>query len=74
MNGRANCILEICCRQGSTASLDALTDQIVEDLDCEPSEARKHATWMKKHFDLAPAGTLGALKQAIAKLALEPRE
>lgn len=71
MNGRANCILMVCCRQA--AANQALADQIEEDLGCDKHEAKKHADWINKNFDLAPAGTLTALKDAIATLAREPQ-
>ena len=68
-DGRLNCLLEVCCR--SAEAEQALADQIAEDLACDPAEAKKHAAWIREHFDLAPKGTLTAFKNAIAKLARE---
>ncbi len=71
MNGRLNCILEICC--GATGSQMALADQIAEDLGADATEAAKYATWMKDNFDLAPKGSLGVLKSEVARLARQPQ-
>lgn len=86
MNGRANCILEICCAPGSTAQRAALTEEILAAgvLEAAPSEARAAnpdrardaaalAAWICRTFDLAPKGSLVAFKQEVARLAREPR-
>jgi hypothetical protein len=73
MNGRLNCILEICCRSGSEASLHALTDQIHEDVGLERAEALQVAEWIRLNFDLAPKGSLGTFKSEVARLAREPQ-
>lgn len=69
MNGEVCCILGVCCPPLSQQQEDALVTEMVHDLHCTPEEARRHAQWTLKHFDLAPAGTLTALKEAIAKMA-----
>ena len=71
MNGRANCILQVCCRQADAEV--ALADQMVEDLSADTHEAKKYAKWMHANFDLAPKGTLQSFKDAIATLAREPQ-
>lgn len=72
MNGRANCILSICCPARSDGQRKALADQMVEDLACSPEEARKYADWIADNFDLARAGTLTKFKADIARLARQP--
>jgi len=74
MNGRANCILEICCRSNSAEGRKALADQIEEDLGCDKKEAHKYADWIRENFDLMPKGSTVQLKQEIAALARERRE
>lgn len=58
------CVLEICC--GANAAVAALTTQVMKAHRCSPAEAKRHATWFAKSFDLAPKGTLGPFKKAIA--------
>ena len=70
MNGRANCLLQVCC--DAPKAKKALADQIEEDLGCDKKESHKHATWILENFDLAPKGTLQPFKDAIATLAREP--
>lgn len=74
MNGRANCLLGVCCLVGSEKQRGAMTDQIVEDTGLDKRSARTAADWFIDHLDAAPKGSLGALKAAIAKLAREPQE
>ena len=87
MNGRANCILEICCEPGSAQQRAALTDEILHSkcLDLANGAgglaskldrdvvAESVATWIAETFDLAPKGSLVQFKQTIARLAREPR-
>ena len=73
MNGRLNCLLEICCRAGSEEALAALVDQIVEDTGLERPEAAKVAEWIRLNFDLAPAGSLRHFKAEVARLARQPQ-
>lgn len=69
MNGRACCILGVCCPPGSTQQIDALAREMVEDGACaEIIESVKIAKWLYTHFDLAPAGTVTPLLQAGARL------
>lgn len=74
MNGRANCLLSVCCRANSAEARKAMADQIEEDLGCDKHESHKHADWIIDNFDLAPKGTLQPFKDAIATLAREPQE
>ena len=71
MNGRLNCILEICCP--APAAEKALAAQMVDDLGCEPDEAAKYAAWIREHFDLAPKGSLGVFKAEVTRLARQPQ-
>jgi hypothetical protein len=73
MNGRANCLLGVCCRARSAGQKAALAEQMVEDLGCDPKEAKKYAAWIANTFDLAPSGSLEAFKSEVAKLARENR-
>ena len=66
MNGHVCCLLGVCCPPGSEAQLDALATEMASDLGVQPEEVRRHAAWILKHFDLAPAGSLAQFKDAIA--------
>lgn len=68
-NGRANCILQVCCRSGEAKQ--AMADQMVEDLGCDRKEADEMAGWIDDNFDLAPKGSLTEFKNEIARLARE---
>ena len=70
MNGEVNCILSVCCPEGSEAQLNALTSELTKaGVGKERAEARRYATWILANFDLAEKGTLTAFKASIAKLA-----
>jgi hypothetical protein len=73
MNGRLNCLLEICCSAGSEEALNALTDQVIEDVGLDRGDALKVAQWIKLNFDLAPKGSLGVFKAEVARLARQPQ-
>ena len=74
MNGEVCCILGICCPPGSDAQRAALEKELLADDVCEnAAHARKVATFVLKHFDLAPAGSLKAFKDSIAKMARRER-
>lgn len=87
MNGRANCILEICCAPGSAEQRAALTDEILASKCLDLSNgggglssrldkdvvAESVALWISETFDLAPKGSLVAFKKEVARLAREPR-
>lgn len=63
-----NCLLEVCC--DPAAAREALAVRLVEDRVCgDLAHARRVAAWVRTHFDLAPAGTLGAFTAAIARVA-----
>jgi hypothetical protein len=67
-----NCLLEVCCEPA--AAREALAVQLVSDHICDDlAHARRVATWVRTHFDLAPAGSLGALKAGIARVAKSGR-
>lgn len=71
-NGSQCCALEICCDRSSQKQTKALATMIREDYPQVPMQyAEQAAEWILKNFDLAPAGTLGDLKRAIAKVARE---
>lgn len=72
MNGEVCCILGICCPPSSAKQRLALAKQIRTDYPMVPQQyAEQAAEWILKNFDLAPAGTLGEFKKAIAKIARE---
>lgn len=72
MNGEVCCILGICCPPESAKQRTALAKQIRVDYPQVPMQyAEQAAEWMLKNFDLAPVGTLGGFKQAIARIARE---
>lgn len=73
MNGRANCVLAVCCPPGSARQRAALADEMIAGTGCDKAEAARMAEWVIGTFDLAPAGTLQAFKDSVAKLAREPR-
>ncbi len=63
-----NCLTGVCCPPATQA--EALADAMLMDGVCgEPDEAKQIAKWLLRHFDLAEAGTLAALKKSIARLA-----
>lgn len=89
MNGRANCILEVCCAPNSERQREALAAELLEsgvlETGAEPAPASRAkvdreriaehvATWIAETFDLAPKGSLVAFKAEIARLAREPRD
>jgi hypothetical protein len=72
MNGEVCCILGVCCPPLSSEQTDALARELVKDRVCaEMVDAKRIARWTLKHFDLAPAGSLVALKSALAGLVRE---
>ena len=75
-DGRANCILEICCAPGSANQRAALAIEIENaglvhaDRELVPNDqAHAIAAWIADTFDLAPKGSLVAFKREIARLA-----
>jgi hypothetical protein len=62
-----NCVLEVCC--GAAAAEFKLAEAMIEAEVCDKKHAHKCAKWLREYFDLAPAGTLTAFKQEIARLA-----
>lgn len=62
-----NCILEVCC--GAARAEHRLAEEMVAAGVCTKEYAPKCAAWIREYFDLAPAGTLGPFKKAIAELA-----
>lgn len=70
MNGEVCCILGVCCPQGSQAQAEALAGVFLNEGVCkERDEAVAVAKSVLSHFDLAPHGSLTALKTEIAKMA-----
>lgn len=69
MNGHVCCILGVCCPAQSQEQRKALAEEMVNDLGCDPAEARKIADWVIDNFDLAPVGSLATYRDAIVKLA-----
>lgn len=69
MNGEVCCILGICCPPASAQQHEALEKEMVKDLKCSADDAKKHAAWTLKHFDLAPKGTLSPLIAEVARMA-----
>ncbi len=73
MNGEVNCILGVCCPEGSEAQVDALALEMekgLPELDAEYLHAC--ARWVLENFDLAEKGTLTKIKASIARLARQP--
>ena len=74
-NGQACCILGVCCRSGSVEQREALAKALSEVLRDAPgglgerSLERTFADYIIDNFDLAPQGSLEALKQAVAQMA-----
>jgi hypothetical protein len=66
-NGTACCLLGVCCPPNSEAQRAALAKKIGQDFS-GGAEARKYADWIIDNFDLAPKGTLDALKASIADM------
>lgn len=55
MNGEVCCILGVCCPPESQERVEALARELVKDAVCSDTlEAYKYATWILKHFALAP--------------------
>lgn len=73
MNGEVNCLLAVCCPDGSPAQLDTLTKVLVRETGVEEEYAQKCATYMLVNFDLAEKGTLTDFKASIARLARGPK-
>ncbi len=86
LNGRANCILEVCCAPNSAKQRAALRDELMDagvmhrtdairnlSADDHKLIAGAFADWLADTFDLAPKGSLVAFKAEIARLAREPR-
>ncbi len=67
MNGEVCCILSVCCPPEAAEA--ALAKSLMEHVGCTEADAKKHAAFTMAHFDLAPKGTLGGLKTAIADMA-----
>jgi hypothetical protein len=65
----ACCALGICCPAASTPQRQALATMIKDALGLEEDYCEQVAAWMLETFDLAPLGTLQALKDAIATMA-----
>ena len=68
MNGEACCILGVCCPPQSASQATALSVAIKRNCDCSDADALTVATWVTTNFDLAPAGSLHALKTAVKEL------
>jgi hypothetical protein len=68
-NGKVCCILGVCCPPGSPAQLKALTDWFSSHAGLDAEAAKRAATEVLAAFDLAPHGSLHALKAEIAALA-----
>lgn len=62
-NGSACCILQICCSRA--AALTALSSDLQAHAGLEGAAADAVAAHLMTHYDLAPAGSLAPLKQAI---------
>lgn len=67
-NGKVCCALGVCCKSAAEQE-DALVEEMTHGLGCDHDEARRHARWMLKEYDLAPAGTLRPLIRAVAEMA-----
>lgn len=77
LDGQRNCILAICCPPGSEGQRRALTEEIMEAFGWDDAMTAYATTphtiadWILTHFDLAPAGSLQALKDAVRDHARE---
>lgn len=71
MNGEVCCILGICCppAQRAEALAKSLSTDAESPLHGQPDEAEAVATYLFKHFDLAPAGKLQPLVAAVSAMA-----
>lgn len=69
MNGEVCCILGVCCPPGSSAQIDALAKEMSAEIGAPAEKCLPYAAFMLRHFDLAPAGSLAQLKDAVATLA-----
>lgn len=67
-----NCILAVCCPPASTTQQTALA-MFLSSHGVDTAASAACASVILKHFDLAPAGSLQAFKDAIATLARGPR-
>ncbi len=67
-NGSANCLLEVCC---DTPRAQKKLSEKFAGMGVSKEYADVCAAYIYEHFDLAERGTLGPLKQSIAKLARE---
>jgi hypothetical protein len=63
------CILGVCCPPGSDRQRDTLAAELSQAVNyLEPDKARQCADWIVDHFDLAPPGSLDALKGALVRM------
>ncbi len=62
-----NCLLAVCC--SPEAQRATFAKVLVAQGVCVEPEAMKVAAWVLEHFDLAPAGTLGAFTATVSRLA-----
>lgn len=70
MNGEVCCILGVCCPPLSARQQSAFVKELIADaVVTDPDAAARVAKWVLTHFDLAPAGSLTALKTTVATLA-----
>ncbi len=64
-----NCVLEVCCGEDGKQER-AIRKQLQHDLrGMTPADTDQFAAWLARSYDLAPKGSLYALKQEIARLA-----
>ena len=73
MNGNVCCLLGVCCPAGSDEQRTTLAEALFAEVGCSERDARLVASWVLSHFDLAPAGSLAAYRDAIVKMAIAPR-
>ena len=64
-NGEVCCILGVCCPPA--AAQKKLAEMLAKVGGVDQATATKQAAYVFEAFDLAPAGTLGALKAEIAR-------
>lgn len=71
MSDPACCILAVCCPPGSDRQREALAKALeAAELDAGAAAThRTYADWIVDRFDLAPKGSLEALKGEVARMA-----
>lgn len=63
------CIIGACCDRQKR--VEALAQKIQDEVGLPPQTAMDMARWIRKHYDLAPAGTIQPLIDVVAEMARE---